>query len=277
MQNKTNYLALLAFIAMHLGCILIFFMTWNITALVVFLSTFFIRTFALTAGYHRYFAHKSFQTTRTFQFILALVGSWASQNGPLWWSGHHRYHHIHSDKKTDLHSPKNGFVQSHVSWVFDARHDSVDPKFTKDWVKFPELVWIDKYCHLSFTLYLIGLFILGSAISYAYPSLETSGIAFVLWGGIFSTVLLYHTTFSVNSICHIFGKKDFNTGDDSRNNWLIALLTFGEGWHNNHHKFAYSVRNNIKFWQIDITYIILSVLKKFRIVWDFKEPRKTVD
>ncbi len=273
MQKKTNTLALITFIAMHLGCILIFFMTWNTTALVVFLITFFIRTFALTAGYHRYFAHKSFQTTRVFQFILALLGSWASQNGPLWWSGHHRSHHIHSDKETDLHSPKNGFFQSHVRWVFNPEYDAVDPKFTKDWIKFPELVWLDKYCHLSFTLYLVGLFILGSAISYAYPSLETSGISFVLWGGIFSTVLLYHTTFSVNSICHIFGKRDYQTGDDSRNNWFIALLTFGEGWHNNHHKFAYSVRNNLKFWQIDITYMILSILKKFRIVWDFKEPK----
>lgn len=275
MENKRNNLALIGFITMHLGCILIFFMTWNITALVVFLSTFFIRTFALTAGYHRYFAHKSFQTTRVFQFILALVGSWASQNGPLWWSGHHRYHHIHSDKKTDLHSPKNGFFHSHVSWIFDTRYDDIDPKFTKDWAKFPELVWLDKYCHLSFVLYLFGLFILGSITSYAYPDLNTSGMVFVLWGGIFSTVLLYHTTFSVNSICHILGKKDYETSDDSRNNWFIALITFGEGWHNNHHKFAYSVRNNLKVWQIDVTYIILSIMKKFRIVWAFKEPLKT--
>lgn len=267
-------LAFIGFVILHLVCISAFFITWNITTIIVFLVTFSMRTFALTAGYHRYFAHKSFQTSRAFQFILALVGSWASQNGPLWWSGHHRYHHIHSDKETDLHTPKNGFLQAHFGWVFVPKNENIDPKFTKDWVKYPELVWIDKYSHLSFVAYLIGLFALGSLIATIFPSLNTSGLTFVLCGGIFSTVLLYHTTFSVNSFCHIFGKKDYKTTDNSRNNWLVALITFGEGWHNNHHKFAYSVRNNIKFWQIDITYMILCILRKLRIVWNFKEPKQ---
>lgn len=275
MNQQSNKFTIIAFSAMHLACLAIFFVNYNITALFVFLITFSMRTFALTAGYHRYFSHKSFQTSRVFQFILALVGTWASQKGPLWWSGHHRYHHIHSDKETDMHSPKNGVFQAHVGWVFEARSDEVDPKFIKDWNKYPELVWLDKYAHESFALYLVGLFILGSCISYFYPTLETSGLAFVFWGGILSTVLLYHTTFSVNSICHIFGSRDYQTTDNSRNNWLIALITFGEGWHNNHHKFAYSIRNNLKFWQIDITYMILCILKRFRIVWDFKQPRKT--
>ncbi|WP_150466612.1 acyl-CoA desaturase [Francisella sp. SYW-9] len=276
MQQQSNKFTIIAFSTMHLACLAIFFVNYNITALLVFLITFSIRTFALTAGYHRYFSHKAFQTSRVFQFILALVGTWASQKGPLWWSGHHRYHHIHSDKETDMHSPKNGVFQAHVGWVFEARSDDVDPKFIKDWVKYPEIVWLDKYAHESFALYLVGLFILGSCISYFYPTLETSGLAFVFWGGILSTVLLYHTTFSVNSICHIFGSRDYQTTDNSRNNWLVALITFGEGWHNNHHKFAYSIRNNLKFWQIDITYIILCVLKKFRIVWNFKQPKKTI-
>lgn len=276
MQQQSNKFTIIAFSAMHLACLAIFFVNYNITALLVFLITFSMRTFALTAGYHRYFSHKAFQTSRVFQFILALVGTWASQKGPLWWSGHHRYHHIHSDKETDMHSPKNGVFQAHVGWVFEARSDEVDPKFIKDWIKYPEIVWLDKYAHESFALYLVGLFILGSCISYFYPALETSGLAFVFWGGILSTVLLYHTTFSVNSICHIFGSRDYQTTDNSRNNWLVALITFGEGWHNNHHKFAYSIRNNLKFWQIDITYMILCVLKKFRIVWDFKQPKKAV-
>ncbi|MED7787455.1 acyl-CoA desaturase [Francisella sp. 19X1-34] len=275
MQQQSNKFTIIAFSAMHLACLAIFFVNYNITALLVFLVTFSMRTFALTAGYHRYFSHKAFKTSRVFQFILALVGTWASQKGPLWWSGHHRYHHIHSDKETDMHSPKNGVFQAHVGWVFEARSDEVDPKFIKDWVKYPEIVWLDKYAHESFALYLVGLFILGSCISYFYPTLETSGLAFVFWGGILSTVLLYHTTFSVNSICHIFGSRDYQTTDNSRNNWLIALITFGEGWHNNHHKFAYSVRNNLKFWQLDMTYMILYVLKKFRVVWDFKQPKKT--
>ncbi|WP_395166971.1 acyl-CoA desaturase [Francisella salimarina] len=276
METQSNKLTIIAFAIMHIACLAIFFVNYNITALVVFLVTFSARTFALTAGYHRYFAHKAFQTSRVFQFILALVGTWASQKGPLWWSGHHRYHHIHSDKDTDLHSPKNGIFQSHVGWVFESRSDHVDPKFTKDWIEYPELVWLDKYDHISFALYLVGLFVVGSLVNHFFPSLETSGLAFVFWGGILSTVLLYHTTFSVNSICHIFGKKDYETSDNSRNNWFIALITFGEGWHNNHHKFAYSVRNNLKAWQIDITYMILCVLRKFRIVWGFKEPKKTV-
>ncbi|QIW09612.1 acyl-CoA desaturase [Francisella sp. LA112445] len=275
MQQQSNKFTIIAFSAMHLACLAIFFVNYNITALLVFLITFSMRTFALTAGYHRYFSHKAFKTSRVFQFILALVGTWASQKGPLWWSGHHRYHHIHSDKETDMHSPKNGVFQAHVGWVFEARSDEVDPKFIKDWVKYPEIVWLDKHAHESFALYLVGLFMLGSCISYFYPALETSGLAFVFWGGILSTVLLYHTTFSVNSICHIFGSRDYQTTDNSRNNWLVALITFGEGWHNNHHKFAYSIRNNLKFWQLDITYMILCVLKKFRIVWDFKQPKKT--
>ena len=274
MQQQSNKFTIIAFSAIHLACLAIFFVNYNITALLVFLITFSMRTFALTAGYHRYFSHKAFKTSRVFQFILALVGTWASQKGPLWWSGHHRYHHTHSDKETDMHSPKNGVFQAHVGWVFEARSDEVDPKFIKDWVKYPEIIWLDKHAHESFALYLVGIFILGGCINYFYPALETSGLTFVFWGGILSTVMLYHTTFSVNSICHIFGSRDYQTTDNSRNNWLVALITFGEGWHNNHHKFAYSIRNNLKFWQIDITYMILCILKKFRIVWDFKQPKK---
>ncbi|AJC49366.1 acyl-CoA desaturase [Allofrancisella guangzhouensis] len=273
MKIKSNYITKIAFAGLHFSCLGIFFVNYNLTALLVFIITFSMRTFALTAGYHRYFAHKSFQTSRTFQFILALIGTWASQKGPLWWSGHHRYHHIHSDKTTDLHSPKNGFFQSHISWIFNPTNNSVDSKYTKGWSKYPEIVWLDKFSHLSFFLYLIGLFVIGNFVAYKYPNLGTSGLSFVFFGGILSTVLLYHTTFSVNSFCHIFGSKDYLTTDNSRNNWLIAILTFGEGWHNNHHKFAYSVRNNLKFWQIDITYIILSILKKLRIVWGFKQPK----
>lgn len=274
-MKEHNYVMIAGFIAMHLACLAAFFVSFNVTALVVFLTTFFIRTFALTGGYHRYFAHKSFETSRAFQFILALVGSWAAQKGPLWWSGQHRYHHIHSDKATDIHSPKNGFLKSHVGWVFDTKNDVVDPKFTKDWLQFPELVWLDKYSQASFVIYLLILFTIGSSLGYFFPSLNTSGLAFVFWGGIVSTVLLYHTTFCVNSVCHIFGSRNFDTPDNSRNNLLIALLTFGEGWHNNHHKFAYSARNNIKFWQIDITYLILKTLSKLGIVWGFKHPKIT--
>ncbi|QIV94105.1 acyl-CoA desaturase [Allofrancisella frigidaquae] len=273
MKSKSNNITKIAFAGLHLSCLGVFFVNFNLTALLVFTITFSMRTFALTAGYHRYFAHRSFQTSRFFQFILALVGTWASQKGPLWWSGHHRYHHIHSDKTTDLHSPENGFFQSHISWIFNPNNNSVELKYTKDWFKYPELVWLDKFSHLSFFLYLVGLFVIGSFVAYKYPNLGTSGLNFVFFGGILSTVLLYHTTFSVNSICHIFGSKDHLTTDNSRNNWFIAILTFGEGWHNNHHKFAYSVRNNLKFWQIDITYIILTILKKLRIVWGFKQPK----
>ena len=268
-----RHFALIVFIAMHLFCLAIFFVNLNLTALLVFAITFSMRTFALTAGYHRYFAHKAFKTSRVFQFLLALAGTWASQKGPLWWSGHHRYHHIHSDEKTDLHSPKNGFFQSHVGWVFEPENKAVDPRYTKDWVEYPELVWLDKYCHLSFFLYIISLFLLGTIINYVNPNLHTSGLAFVFWGAILSTVLLYHTTFSVNSICHTWGARDYKTSDDSRNNWFVAWITFGEGWHNNHHKFAYSVRNNLKAWQFDLTYVILVMLKKIGIVWDFKHPK----
>jgi stearoyl-CoA desaturase (delta-9 desaturase) len=276
MKKKSNSLITkIAFTLMHISCLGVFFINYNITAILVFFITFSTRTFALTAGYHRYFAHKSFQTSRVFQFILALVGTWASQKGPLWWSGHHRYHHIHSDKETDLHSPRNGVFQSHISWIFEDENNLVDPKYTKDWLKYPEIVWLDKYSHLSFILYLFALFIIGLSLNYYYPSLGTSGLDFIFWGGMISTVLLYHTTFSVNSICHIFGSRDYQTSDNSRNNWLIALITFGEGWHNNHHKFAYSVRNNLKFWQIDITYIILCLLRKINVVWGFKQPKKT--
>ena len=274
-MERSSLVNMVAFTAMHIACLFIFFVNWNMTALLVFLITFSVRTFALTAGYHRYFAHKSFKTSRTFQFILALVGTWASQKGPLWWSGHHRHHHIYSDKDGDLHSPIRGYYMSHVGWVFDSSNDDVDPKYTKDWIKYPEIVWLDKYSHISFIVYILGLYIIGTCVNLYYPSLGTSGLAFGFWGGILSTVVLYHTTFCVNSICHIFGKKEYDTKDDSRNNWFIALLTFGEGWHNNHHKFPYSVRNNIKMWQIDITYMILCALKKLGIVWGFKEPMKT--
>ena len=223
-----------------------------------------LRMFAITGGYHRYFAHRTFKTSRVFQFLLALVGTTATQKGPIWWSAIHRRHHRESDGPNDVHSPiQRGFWYSHIGWVLSAEHESYDGREVRDLVKYPELRWLDRW-HVVPVLATIAL------------TLALGGMRGLTWWYCVSTVALLHGTFTINSLSHVFGKRRFATTDDSRNNWLLAIVTMGEGWHNNHHRWQSSTNQGFYWWEYDVTYWILEALSFVGMVWDLRTPPKKV-
>jgi len=235
--------------------------TWEAVVLGVVL--YYLRMFAVTAGYHRYFAHRSFRTTRWFQFLLGLAATTTIQRGPCWWAAHHRAHHLHSDTEKDLHSPRiDGFYHSHVGWLF-AGNGETDWKRVQDLAKYPELVWLDRLCFVPPTLAAIATILI-------------FGWSCFFIGWTVSGVLVWHSTFLVNSLTHVFGRKRFETNDDSKNSLLIALVTMGEGWHNNHHRYMNSARMGFYPREIDLTYYCLVVLEKLGLVWDLKKVPERV-
>jgi stearoyl-CoA desaturase (delta-9 desaturase) len=227
-----------------------------------------LRMFAITAFYHRYFSHKAFKTSRPVQFFFALVGVMSTQNGPLWWAAHHRYHHRHADKPGDLHSPRDGFWYSHMGWFLNKQNFATQEHLVKDWIRFPELKWLDRHSVLVSVMTAASFWMVGSALAHFAPSLKTNGIQLFVWGFLISTVLLTHVTLTINSFAHRFGFRTYDTQDDSRNNWFLALITLGEGWHNNHHFCPASVRQGFVWWQIDISYYVLRMMAAVGLIWD---------
>jgi stearoyl-CoA desaturase (delta-9 desaturase) len=248
------------FLVMHIVCLAVVLvgMSWSAFLLCLFLYA--ARMFALTAGYHRYFAHRSFKTSRALQFALALLGTTAVQKGPLWWAAHHRRHHKFTDEEGDIHSPvTNGFWWAHIGWIISRQYEPTDWRAIQDFARYPELRWLNKYHVLPPIALAVGCFLLG-------------GWQFLVWGFFVSTVALYHGTFSVNSLSHMWGSRRFATTDDSRNNFLIALWTGGEGWHNNHHHYMASVKQGFYWWEVDLSYYVLKVMSWLRLVWDLRLP-----
>jgi stearoyl-CoA desaturase (delta-9 desaturase) len=262
---------------MHIAALGVFFTGFSWSAVVALIVTYVVRVFALTAGFHRYFSHRSYKTSRGFQFVLAWVGTSSAQLGPMWWAANHRHHHQHSDKEEDIHSPvvKDAFW-SHIGWVLCRAYGSIRHDRIKDLSKYPELCFIDRF-HVLPVASLIGLLYgLGYGLNAYYPALGTSGMQMVMWGFFLSTILVYHVTFCVNSVTHIVGKKRFDNDDESRNSWWVALLTFGEGWHNNHHRWPLSARQGMYWWEFDLSYLMLRVLEKIGLVWDIKVYPKNI-
>ena len=251
-----------AFWLAHLACLAAFFtgVTWS--AVAVCLALFWLRMFSVTAGYHRYFSHRSYKTSRTFQFILALAGTLAVQKGVLWWAANHRNHHKYSDQPEDLHSPRQrGFWWAHVGWILAPDYEGTDLTRIPDMAKYPELRWLnDNYLvppvALAVLLYLVG------------------GATWLVWGFFISTTMLWHATFTINSLAHVWGSRRYETTDTSRNNPWLALLTMGEGWHNNHHRYMNSARQGFFWWEIDLSYYVLVALSWCGIVWDLQQPPK---
>jgi len=258
------YPSVLPFVLVHLGCIGAVWsgLTWQAIAICV--TLYWLRMFAIGAGYHRYFSHRAYSTSRVFQFVLAFLAQSSAQKSILWWAAKHRHHHLHSDTKQDVHSPRHkGFIYSHLGWIFSRKHHAADLVKVTDLARFPELMWLHRYELL--------------------PPIALGSLCFIVagWSGLvvgflWSTVLVYHATFCINSLAHVCGSKRYVTGDDSRNNCLLALLTMGEGWHNNHHAFQSSVRQGFKWWEIDSSYYILRALSWLGIVWGLKTPPERV-
>ena len=259
------------FILVHLGCFGVLLVGVSKAAVLIAVGLYYLRMFFITGFYHRYFSHKTFKMNRFFQFIFAFLGATAAQRGPLWWASHHRYHHQHADTKHDPHSPHyGGFIWSHLGWFFAADAYSTNYKAVSDLAKFQELRWLNRYDVVAPLILLISLYGLGEYWHYYTPKLQTSGLQLVVWGFFISTACVFHATCSINSLSHQWGSRDFDTPDESRNNFWLALITLGEGWHNNHHFYSYSVRQGFHWWQIDLTFYMLWILSKIGIIHELR-------
>ena len=254
----------LGILAIHVATVVAFWRGASLRLVALACATYVVRMFAITAVYHRYFSHRSYKTSRLTQFILAALGTAATQKGPLWWASTHRVHHRYSDTEHDVHSPlRRGFIYAHVGWWLRRDHERSDLALIKDFAKYPEIRWLDRY-HVVGPLALIAGLALGG------------GTDAVLWGYVVSTCALLHGTFTINSLAHVFGSRRYATTDTSRNSALLALITLGEGWHNNHHHYMNSANQGFFWWEIDVSYYVLVALEKLGIVWDVRRAPEHV-
>ncbi len=259
-SGKPSLIAAVPFWGVHLVCLLVFFVDFSWGAVAVCGATFVTRMFGITAGYHRYFSHRAFKTGRVFQFILAFLGTTSAQKGVLWWAANHRIHHKNSDLEGDLHSPsRSGFWWSHLGWILAPDHEETQYSKIPDLAKYPELRWLNEHFLVPPTMLAVALYLVG-------------GAGWLVWGFFVSTTLLWHTTFMINSLAHVYGSRRYETNDTSRNNLWLAIATMGEGWHNNHHSFMNSARQGFYWWEIDATYYILKALSWIGVTWDLIEP-----
>jgi len=269
--SEIDWVRVVPFIGIHLACFSVFWVGFSWFALGFAIGLYAVRMFAVTGFYHRYFSHKAFHTSRFFQFIIALFGASAVQRGPLWWASHHRHHHVNSDAVSDAHSPvQHGFLWSHIGWFLSTKHFATQTDRVKELAKFAELRWLDRYDVIVPTILAITIYGLGYWLESAHPSIGTNGLQLLAWGFAISTVALYHATFTVNSLAHVWGKRRYATTDQSRNNLWIAIVTMGEGWHNNHHHFPGSARQGFYWWEIDLTYYGLKMLAALGLIWDLR-------
>jgi stearoyl-CoA desaturase (delta-9 desaturase) len=264
-DRRIDWVKSIPFIAVHIAAVVgVCLLGWSWRGLGLAIGLYYVRMFFVTGAYHRYFSHRTFRTSRPMQFLFALGAMSSSQKGVLWWASHHRTHHKHSDQPGDVHSVlREGFVWSHVGWILSRRYAETDTAKVKDLAKFPELVWLDKWWWLPPTALAAILFLVGGPFA-------------LVWGFFVSTTLLWHGTFTINSLTHMFGTRRYATTDNSRNNPILAAVTLGEGWHNNHHYYQRSTRQGFTWWEIDPTYIVLRVMAALGLVWDLHEPPAAV-
>ncbi|MDT8438739.1 MAG: acyl-CoA desaturase [Wenzhouxiangellaceae bacterium] len=269
-RNRVDWARVVPFVALHLACLAVLWVGVSAAAMLVAVASYLVRMFAITAFYHRYFAHRAFRASRPVQFVFALLGASATQRGPLWWAAHHRRHHKNADAELDPHTPRKGLLWSHMGWFLSRAHFETEWRQIPDLARFPELRWLDRFDIVVPMIYAAALYALGAILERLAPGLGTTGAQMLVWGYFISTVVLIHVTLTINSLAHRFGSRRFATPDDSRNNALLALLTLGEGWHNNHHHFPGAARQGFYWWELDISYLVLRLLAVFGIVSDLK-------
>lgn len=258
------YPSAIPFLLIHLACLAVVWTGISAPALWLCFGLYWLRMFGVTAGYHRYFSHRAFTTSRAFQFVLAVIAQSTFQKSVLWWAAKHRHHHQHSDTQADVHSPRHtGFLYSHLGWIFASKHDTADLATVPDLARYPELRWLHRHETVP------GIVL--AALCWA-----AAGWSGLVVGFLWSTVLVYHATFCINSLAHVLGKQRYVTGDDSRNNLILAIATMGEGWHNNHHAFQSSTRQGFRWWEIDLSFYILQLLSLVRVVSGLKPPPESV-
>ncbi len=273
--RRIDWLRAAPFAAIHVACLGVLVTGVSATAVAAAFVFYGLRMFFITGFYHRYFGHRAFRAGRVTQFLMAVLGCTAGQRGPLWWAGHHREHHATSDTPADPHSPAHrGLWYSHTLWFLTRGSFAVPEGRVKDWQRFPELRALERLDWVPFVLFGAGCYALGVWLERAAPGLGTDGPQMLVWGFFVSTVLLYHATYSINSLAHRFGTRRFDTADDSRNNALLAAITLGEGWHNNHHRFPAAARHGVGRREVDATWLGLRALAAVGLIRDLREmPR----
>lgn len=264
LTDRFDTIQFMPFVLMHVALIGIWWTGFTVEAVILCVALYILRVFGITGGYHRYFSHRGYKTSRVFQFIMAFLGATAGQKGPLWWAGKHREHHRDSDTPADAHSPRQyGFFDAHVGWVYRKARSRPDSDLMNDFSKYPEIRWLERNQYAPIMLLGLACYLV-------------AGLSGLFVGFFLSTVLVYHATFTINSINHVIGRQRYLTGDDSRNNWFLALLSMGEGWHNNHHYYPASARNGFFWWEFDLTYYFLKGLESVGLVWDLRQPPQTI-
>lgn len=262
--DRIDWASMTPFLLAHVVCFAAIWTGVGWVELAIFAGLYALRMFGITAGYHRYFSHRSFKANRVVAFILAFIAQSSAQRGVLWWAANHRHHHRHSDTVDDVHSPVHkGFWYSHLGWFFTPRYEATDLEAVPDLAQYPELVWLDRHPYLP-------------AVVLGFVTWALAGWSGLIVGFFWSTVALWHATFSINSLAHVVGRKRYLTGDQSRNNWWLALLTFGEGWHNNHHHFQSAARQGFRWYEVDFSYYALKLMSWARLVSDLKKPPQEV-
>ena len=277
--DRVEWLRISPFLLIQAGCLGVFVVGWSPVALAVALALYAVRMFAITAFYHRYFSHRAFRAPRAVQFVFALVGNASAQRGPLWWAAHHRRHHRHTDTELDPHSPRRqGLLWSHVGWFTTRGNFGTDLAAVPDLARYPELRWLDRNDWVVPLLLAAGLWGLGAWLEVVAPALGTSGAQLFVWGFCVSTTVLFHVTFSINSLAHRIGTRRYDTPEDSRNHRLLALLTFGEGWHNNHHRWPHSAAQGFFPGEWDLSHRVLRGMQRLGLVSDLRPvPAEVVD
>ena len=269
--ERIDWLRCAPFVGLHLACLAVGWVGWSAAAVTTAAALYLLRMFAITGFYHRYFAHRSFRTSRFVQAAMAFVGCASVQRDPLWWAAHHAHHHAHSDDEEDPHSPLwKGFWRAHVGWFMTPAAFATRENYIRDWLRFPELRWLNRFDLVPPAALAAAVWAFGWALEVGAPGLGTNRWQMLVWGFFISTVALHHGTFTINSLAHRYGTRRFATADNSRNNWLLALVTLGEGWHNNHHHYPGAARQGFYWWELDITYYLLRAMSWFGLVWDLR-------
>ncbi len=269
--DRVEWIRTIPFVILHLGCLGVIWTGWSWTAVGVAVFLYFARMFAITGFYHRYFSHRTFSTSRAMQFVLALWGGICVQRGALWWAATHRHHHQHSDEEVDKHSPRqHGFVWAHIGWITSSKNFPTDYRRIGDLARFPELRFLNRFDVLVPVLFAVAIFLVGCLLEAKWPALGVTGGQLLVWGFFISTTVLFHGTACINSMAHVFGRRRYATSDDSRNSFLLSMITLGEGWHNNHHQHQSTVRQGFYWWELDITYYLLRLLSFTGLIWDLR-------
>jgi stearoyl-CoA desaturase (delta-9 desaturase) len=278
-ETLDRFLTGLITVLPFLGLIVVGWQLWNNALgwsdVIVFAIVYTITTLGITVGFHRMLTHRAFETSPLLRGAIAAAGSAAIEGPCISWVADHRKHHAFSDQEGDPHSPHvdhghglkgalRGLFHAHVGWLFKHDQRALKTRYAKDLLEDPVISWVNKTFFLWVAVGLIVPFFLGWAIGGSV----TTGLTGMLWGGLVRMLVLHHVTYSINSLCHFFGRKDFESGDESRNLAWLAPLSMGESWHNNHHAFPTSAEHGLRWWQVDISALVIKGLERVGLVWN---------